>query len=71
MLGRLRMTVREAIDSYSHLSQVIFGKKQTRFRSSKYSAKKFESVIKTLVAAKLDGDEDAKMREEEDPSCKR
>ena len=69
MLGRLRMTVDEAIEAYESLSKAIFGSKRSRFHDGKYSSKTFESVIKSVVAAKL-GNENAKMREEKEPTCK-
>ena len=69
MLGRLRMTVDEAIDAYEKLSRAIFGSKRSKFHDGKFSKATFESVIKSVVASKV-GDENAKMREHEDPRCK-
>ncbi|KAI9665063.1 MAG: hypothetical protein M1821_006511 [Bathelium mastoideum] len=68
LLGRLRMSIDEAIESYDKFSRSIFGKKQ-RLRDGKYSAKTFETIIKSVVASKL-GDESATMREPIEHSCK-
>jgi len=66
------MSVPDALDAYSQLSKVIFGEKQFHFGDiGKYSAKKFEEVIKKVVAAKLSGNQDAKMRETDSHPCKR
>ena len=70
MLGRLRMSVDDAIEAYGKLSRAIFGTKKSRWQSNKYSKRTFESVVKSVIAARLDGKESAKLREVETPPCK-
>lgn len=59
MLGRLRMSVEDAINSYAELSKAIFGKQKSTLKRSKFSAKNFKQVIKSVVKSQL-GNEDAK-----------
>ena len=63
------MPVDEAIESYDKFSRTIFSKKQ-RLRDGKYSAKTFETIVKSVVESKL-GDESASMRQPAEHSCKR
>lgn len=70
LLGRLRMSMTDAIDVFTRFSTTIFGEKQPRWRGSKYSAKTFENVIKSVVKSKL-GAEGTKMRDLEEHNCKR
>lgn len=49
MLGRLQMTVDEAIEEYLVLSKTMFAKKKSFFSSGKYSAAKLADAIQRMV----------------------
>lgn len=60
MLGRLRMTVDEAIDQYTYFGNRVFGKPRSAwirapalFKPAKYSSKKARRAIKHVIAEGL------------------
>ncbi|KAJ7154133.1 FabD/lysophospholipase-like protein [Mycena filopes] len=52
LIGRLRMSVDEAILCYVEFSEKVFGKSKSSFGDGKYSATIFENVVKALVKQK-------------------
>ena len=80
MLGRLRMTIDEAIDAYKELSPKIFKKKRWAQRQlSKYAGaelkqywfegKNLENAVRKLLDTK-ELDSDLKFLESENPDCR-
>jgi hypothetical protein len=62
MLGRLGMSVEEAIQAYTEFAKHVFSEKKLfLFRKETYKASKLESAVKKIIKGKL-GDEDARMR---------
>ena len=59
MLGRLRMSVAEAIECYGTLAERVFSTTK-RIGDGRFKASKLEEVIKEIVREKL-GDPDARM----------
>ncbi|KAL5638620.1 hypothetical protein ACGC1H_003097 [Rhizoctonia solani] len=49
MLGKLRMTVDEAIDKYLELSRHIFAQKKWIWKEGRYSARNLEFIVKNIV----------------------
>ncbi|CAE6461074.1 unnamed protein product [Rhizoctonia solani] len=49
MLGKLRMTVDEAIEQYLNLSKRIFAKKKWIWKEGRYSARNLELAVKNIV----------------------
>ncbi|CAE6370551.1 unnamed protein product [Rhizoctonia solani] len=49
MLGKLRITVNEAIDAYARLSESIFGKTKWIWKEGRYSARALEEEISLIV----------------------
>lgn len=73
MLGRLRMTVDEAITQYGLLSSRVFGSKKPFFREGQYKASTLEEVLKTIVAEKAYDPEERMLEDDRDPkkpACK-
>ena len=60
MLGRLQMSVPEAIQHYGTLAQRVFSNAKLVGGDGKFKASKLEEVIKEIVQAKT-GDPDALM----------
>lgn len=53
MLGRLRMSVDEAIHEYGDLSSRIFGSKKWFFSEGKFKASLLEETLKDVIAKKV------------------
>ena len=53
MLGRLRLTVGEAIEQYRRLAKPVFSGKQIPIKGSLFQASKLEDANKGVVEAKL------------------
>ncbi|KAG5651700.1 hypothetical protein H0H81_007733 [Sphagnurus paluster] len=71
MLGRLGMSVEEAIQEYLNLAKRVFSKKKWFFQDGAYKARVLESVFKEVIAKHLDGDSDELMQGSmERTSCK-
>jgi hypothetical protein len=49
MLGRLRLTVDEAIDQYGQFARHVFSKKKRKGKDGTFKASKLEEAIKTIV----------------------
>ena len=49
MLGRLQVTVQEAIDVYCDVSKEIFGKPKGHFTEGKFSATDLEKIMKKTI----------------------
>ena len=49
ILGRLQVTVQEAIKIYCDLSSRVFGKQKTKFSEGKFSAKNLEGIMKEAI----------------------
>ena len=61
MLGRLHMSVDEAIETYQHLVKEVFAKpKLMTSGNEKFSASNLEKVLKEIIKSKL-GDENTKL----------
>jgi hypothetical protein len=60
MLGRLRMSLSEAIDHYGTLTKRVFSNAKVVGRDGKFKASKLEEVIKEIVQART-GNADARM----------
>ncbi|KAF3936314.1 hypothetical protein ABW19_dt0208754 [Dactylella cylindrospora] len=60
MLGRLGMTVQDAIDAYDSLAQLVFHEKKLRGQDGAFKASNLEKAIKSIVG-KFDHDEEALM----------
>src|SRR5579859_3024979 len=71
MLGRLQMSVTEAIGCYGTLAERVFSSTKLIRGEGKFRASKLEEVVKEIVAEKL-GDPDACMLETrpEGDACK-
>ncbi|CAE6425927.1 unnamed protein product [Rhizoctonia solani] len=62
MLGRLRMTVSEAIEAYVKLSDRIFSKHKHRWQEGKFKASSLEDAIKEIVSEQSSSEgEDTRM----------
>ena len=69
LLGRLRMSVNDAIRVYISFAKQVFAAKATRHLSpNRFDHKKFEGVIKFIIKD-LTGDEDAPMADPLGTSC--
>ncbi|CUA75834.1 Phospholipase A I [Rhizoctonia solani] len=53
MLGKLRMSVTEAIEAYARLSGDIFSKKKWFWKEGRYSARALEKAINTIVGERV------------------
>lgn len=60
MLGRLGMSIDEAISAYEALTQTVFAHPKSTTGEGKFSAKKLEDAVKSVIKSKL-GDTDAKL----------
>ncbi|KAL1626757.1 hypothetical protein SLS56_006750 [Neofusicoccum ribis] len=76
MLGRLQMSVEDCIKKYNEINETLFNiwdpikAKNFALTGERYSAATLEEVIKKVVKEQLQGNENAKLLEEEDPKCK-
>lgn len=61
MLGRLQMTVEQAIGEYDNLSKVVFGKKKPFFLDGKFKATNLENAIKGIIQKYSGEDSNAKL----------
>ncbi|KAJ7224916.1 acyl transferase/acyl hydrolase/lysophospholipase [Mycena rebaudengoi] len=52
MLGRLRMSVADAIGAYENLAQGVFSETKYFFQDGKFKASRLEAAIKTIVSQK-------------------
>jgi hypothetical protein len=68
LLGRLRLSVADAISVYDDLASTVFSAKKRMGKEGAFKATILEKVIKNVVAARLNGREDALMYETEDSS---
>lgn len=50
MLGRLKLTVEQALNEYRDLAKKVFGKRKLPGKIGKYKAKRMENAIKDVVA---------------------
>lgn len=71
LLGRLRLSVADAISVYDDLASTVFSAKKRKGKEGAFKATILEKVIKNVVAARLNGREDALMYETEDSSTYR
>jgi hypothetical protein len=53
MLGRLRMSVYEAIDAYARLAGRIFSKKKWWWKEGRFSARSLERAINIIVGERV------------------
>jgi hypothetical protein len=53
LLGRLRLSVPEAIDKYGVLAEQVFSQKKPRGRDGTFKASKLEKAIKETIEWKL------------------
>lgn len=73
MLGRLRMTVDDAIAQYGRLSGRVFGQKKFLLSDGKYKASTLEEVLKTIIAENVYNPEERMLEDDTDPkkpACK-
>jgi hypothetical protein len=49
MLGRLRMSIEEAINCYGDLAERIFSEKKHTWQDGRFKATRLEEVIKEIV----------------------
>ena len=70
-MGRLRLSVPEAIDKYRLLAKEVFSDRKSPGKDGTFKASKLEKAIKDVIEAKL-GTAGEKMFEREDcnHSCK-
>jgi 16S rRNA A1518/A1519 N6-dimethyltransferase RsmA/KsgA/DIM1 with predicted DNA glycosylase/AP lyase activity len=78
MLGRLRLTVDDAIDQYGQLARQVFSKRKKKLRASDkdlmFKANELEEAIKKIVKSYgLEGSADEQMMDPRpvDQVCKR
>jgi hypothetical protein len=70
MLGRLRMSVDEAIVQYAEFAESVFSQVKSPFsRDGRFSATKFEQVIKKIVSERT-GEADERMMDRSEGACK-
>jgi hypothetical protein len=71
LLGRLRLSVPEAIDKYRLLAKQVFSDKKSPGKDGCFKASKLEKAIKDVVEEKLGkGHEDERMFISNRSSCK-
>ena len=73
MLGRLRLTVEEAIDHYCRLAKRVFSEKKWTGQDGTFMATNLENAIKDIVRSSgLEGPADERMMDTqpEDQVCK-
>jgi hypothetical protein len=71
LLGRLRLSVPEAIDKYRLLAKQVFSDKKSRGKDGCFKASNLEKAIKATVEEKLgEGHADDKMFVANGSSCK-
>jgi len=79
LLGRLRMSTKEALELYPAFAQAVFGTPKSKLRipfqggrSTRYSAAAMESEIKKIVQNKLkeEGGADSPMLDSREDACK-
>ncbi|KAK0446048.1 acyl transferase/acyl hydrolase/lysophospholipase [Desarmillaria tabescens] len=69
MVGRLRMSVGDAIECYGRLSRKVFGKPKHGVRDGKFRATKLEEVLKSIVSNRTH-DADTEMVDDNYEACK-
>ena len=68
MLGRLRMSITDAIDCYDELTKTVFQATQIG-RDGKFKPKVLEKIIKDIVKAQV-GNEEERMLDTQSNACK-
>lgn len=68
MLGRLRMSVEDALHKYAELSKEVFSESK-RFGDGKFKASKLEAAMKTVIAAQRAASDNVDARMRDDESC--
>lgn len=58
MLGRLGMSVDEAIDAYRKLAAKVFSETKSRFQEGKFKASNLESVVREIVQQRTGNSEE-------------
>ncbi|KAK0192290.1 FabD/lysophospholipase-like protein [Armillaria mellea] len=69
MIGRLCMSVEEAIECYGRLSGKVFGKPKRGVHNGKFKATRLEEVLKSIVSSRT-ADPETKMIDDSDEACK-
>jgi hypothetical protein len=70
LLGRLRLSVPEAINKYGLLAKQVFSEKKPRGKDGTFKASKLEKAIKDVVKEICEGGADEKMFVADNVSCK-
>ncbi|KAJ7077531.1 FabD/lysophospholipase-like protein [Mycena belliarum] len=73
MLGRLQMSIEEAIDAYDSLAQFVFSETKPTWKDGRYKASRLEAAIKKIVEEKSESqnaDEPMKDSRTGDAICK-
>lgn len=69
LLGRLELSVQQAIDEYRVLSKVIFGPKKAFWKDGKFKASRLERAVEGIVR-KYGGDQEGVMGLKGEGRCK-
>jgi hypothetical protein len=72
MLGRLRLSVDEAIKAYVKFAGYVFSEKKSPWKDGTFRASRLVDVLKTIVAESEEKDAEARMLDprETEESCK-
>jgi hypothetical protein len=74
MLGRLRLTIDEAIDQYGQFARYVFSEKKWKGKDGTFKASKLEEIVKKIVKTYgVEGSVDERMMDPQpvDQVCKR
>ncbi|KAF8544998.1 FabD lysophospholipase-like protein, partial [Trichophaea hybrida] len=71
MLGRLRMSTKEALDEYNKLAGYVFGERKWAFQDGYFKATRLEEAIKKIIQKYApDGDTGEMLESRDDSVCK-